>query len=65
MAHFLQILVPISEIGENALFHRTHKPSLLTLPFLAIALLVACGGDPAQPPAPGVEPEVVNSPDVV
>jgi hypothetical protein len=29
----------------------------------AILLLAACGSDPVQPSAPGVEPEILNSPD--
>lgn len=41
------------------------KRSFLMFPcVLAMLLLTACGNDPAQPTVPGVEPEVVNNPDV-
>ena len=30
---------------------------------MAMLLLGACGSDPVQPAAPGVEPEILNSPD--
>lgn len=40
------------------------KPFFLIFPTLAALFLVmACGSDPSAPPAPGVEPEVINNTD--
>jgi hypothetical protein len=40
------------------------KSTVLLLPSVfALLLLAACGSDPVQPVVPGVEPEILNSPD--
>jgi len=43
---------------------RTFRSTVLLLPSVfALLLLAGCGSDPVQPVVPGVEPEILNSPD--
>jgi hypothetical protein len=43
---------------------RSFRSTVLLLPSVfALLLLAACGSDPVQPVVPGVEPEILNSPD--
>ena len=43
--------------------HNMHLIKTTFLFFCMIGALVGCSSDPVNPPIPGVEPEVINSPD--